>query len=443
MNITVFLGPSLNVEQAQAILPARYLPPARMGDVYRAAQQRPDAIAIIDGFFENTAAVWHKEILFAIEQGIPVYGASSMGALRAAELHAFGMRGVGMIFEHYASGAIEDDDEVAVVHAPSADMADSLSEAMVNLRAGLITAHQRGLISEASCVALTNTAKAMFYAERNWPHLLERCAGCGVPDAEAQALRSFVEIERPNQKRDDAIALLTLLASGPVAPQAAPAWRLEHTVYWENVCTYYGTRGAANDERALSFEQLRNHVRLSAPNRAALRRHALLLNLVEAEARRLRLGVPDLRQAMQQFRYRRGLQGAGPLRAWMEAQGLDQEGCLELARLEALELLLAGRLAEQGDHYLERALRMDGSYPQALAAARATWDGMQLAAGAELTEDDVDSVDAALAWYEQRHGRIGVELAQHAADLGFTGKRQFLHELFGAYLADQRGAVAA
>ena len=42
-----------------------------------------------------------------------------MGALRAAELHAFGMRGVGRIFEAFRDGELEDDDEVAVVHGPA------------------------------------------------------------------------------------------------------------------------------------------------------------------------------------------------------------------------------------------------------------------------------------------------------------------------------------
>ena len=54
-----------------------------------------------------------------------------MGALRAAELDAFGMRGVGQIYASYRCGqfilplgrtsaheSFEDDDEVALLHAP-------------------------------------------------------------------------------------------------------------------------------------------------------------------------------------------------------------------------------------------------------------------------------------------------------------------------------------
>ena len=42
-----------------------------------------------------------------------------MGALRAAELHVFGMVGVGRVFELFRDGLLEDDDEVAVAHGPA------------------------------------------------------------------------------------------------------------------------------------------------------------------------------------------------------------------------------------------------------------------------------------------------------------------------------------
>ena len=68
------------------------------------ARGPPARIAIIDGLFEQVPAVWHKELLFAMARGVEVSGAASMGALRAAELHAFGMIGVGPTFAAYKSG---------------------------------------------------------------------------------------------------------------------------------------------------------------------------------------------------------------------------------------------------------------------------------------------------------------------------------------------------
>ena len=51
------------------------------------AALRPRQSLIIDGSFQSQPAVRHKEILWALSRGIPVIGAASMGALRAAELY--------------------------------------------------------------------------------------------------------------------------------------------------------------------------------------------------------------------------------------------------------------------------------------------------------------------------------------------------------------------
>ena len=66
---------------------APQLPPVAQGDVLRALAHQPRLIGIIDGYFDTVPAVWHKEILYAMERGVHVFGASSIGALRAVELH--------------------------------------------------------------------------------------------------------------------------------------------------------------------------------------------------------------------------------------------------------------------------------------------------------------------------------------------------------------------
>ena len=143
--VAVFLGPTLPRDEACAVLDAEYLPPAAHGDVLRAVRRGFRVIGLVDGVFERVPAVWHKEILFALSEGVHVYGAASMGALRAAELGAFGMHGVGAIHRAYAEGALEDDDEVAVAHGGAEDGFRPLSDAMVDIRATLeAIIHQQG-----------------------------------------------------------------------------------------------------------------------------------------------------------------------------------------------------------------------------------------------------------------------------------------------------------
>ena len=221
MNVYVFLGPTMSVDDARQILPdATYLPPAAQSDILSLVEQvRPDAILLIDGVFTQALSVWHKEILYALERGVPFYGASSMGALRAAETAAFGAIGVGRIFESYVSGELTDDDEVAVVHS-SAEMGHRLlSEAMVNIRASLAAARDTGIIDEAAHDRLVGLAKQRFYPERSYRQLLADAATTDLDPDTLTALSGFLKTSAIDQKREDAITLLTLIRDqGPTVP---------------------------------------------------------------------------------------------------------------------------------------------------------------------------------------------------------------------------------
>ena len=216
----VFAGPSVAGVDRDAYPGLRFHPPARQGDVWRAVQDAPTAIGIIDGFFEGVPAIWHKEILWALHEGVPVLGASSMGALRAAEMDAFGMIGVGRIFRWYRDGVIEDDDEVALVHGPEEIGSPALSLPMVNVRA----------TAEAAIAAgnpigdLISVAKAQFYKARTWNSVLEGS------DLTAETA-DWVRANAIDQKQLDAIALLERMVVGDlVQPEISEPF--EHTNLW-------------------------------------------------------------------------------------------------------------------------------------------------------------------------------------------------------------------
>jgi len=78
----------------------------------------PRAIVLLDGVFHQSLAVWHKEIVYALLEDTIVIGAASMGALRAAEMHRYGVIGIGRVFEMYRDGE-EDDSLVAMTYDPA------------------------------------------------------------------------------------------------------------------------------------------------------------------------------------------------------------------------------------------------------------------------------------------------------------------------------------
>ncbi|MGA9404739.1 MAG: TfuA-related McrA-glycine thioamidation protein, partial [Methanoregula sp.] len=159
--IIVFLGPSLDQASAAKILAAEYRPPAKRGDILAAVADGADIIGLIDGVFHQDCAVAHREILTAVKGGITVVGASSMGALRAAEMDTLGMTGIGRIYHMYKDGTITSDDEVALVFDPVSGYA--LSEPLINIRCTLKNAEAAGVITPTAHAALLGAARSVFY----------------------------------------------------------------------------------------------------------------------------------------------------------------------------------------------------------------------------------------------------------------------------------------
>ncbi len=250
MNAVVFVGPSLPPSLRPCDPALDWRPPVRQGDVYRAALARPAIIGIVDGYFEVTPTVWHKEILWAMAEGIHVYGSASIGALRAAELAPFGMKGVGQIYQAFRDGILEDDDEVAVLHGPEELGYPALTEAMVNIRATLAAAVRDGVLEPSTAAALTQIAKAMFYKDRTYPAMLRALSGQGLTGTPLRALAASLSAGRRDLKADDALAMLDAvrrhLALG-VSPLRV-GYDFARTAAWEIACR----RSAAGSDEELA-----------------------------------------------------------------------------------------------------------------------------------------------------------------------------------------------
>lgn len=202
--LIAFLGPSL--PRAEVPRDVEVLPPAKRGDVLAALERGPRALALIDGVFEASPSVWHRELLAALESGVAVFGASSMGALRAAELDGHGMIGVGTIYGWYRDGVLTDDAEVALLHADAEHGFRPLTLPLVNVRHVAARARSSRALRPAEADALVAAAEACFYADRSWPRVLETVrwsastrarwdafAANGLEDLKAEDARACLE----------------------------------------------------------------------------------------------------------------------------------------------------------------------------------------------------------------------------------------------------------
>lgn len=203
--VVVFLGPSLSRARAEEILEADYRPPARRGDIYRAAQEGAQIIVLIDGVFFQDCSVAHKEFIYALDAGARVLGASSMGALRASELDVYGMEGIGLIYQAYRSGQLESDDEVALTFDPFTW--EPRSEPLVNIRFNLDLAWQKELISTAGKDRLFRSAQSLYFPDRSYEKMMET-ARPFVPEEERERFREFLATNGRDFKMEDAIMAL-------------------------------------------------------------------------------------------------------------------------------------------------------------------------------------------------------------------------------------------
>lgn len=206
--IVVFAGPSLSGCDLSHYAAFAFLPPARCGDILAALERGATSLLLIDGYFDSTAAPWHKEILAALARGCMVAGAASMGALRAAECERFGMIGVGEVYRLYASGAIDCDSEVAVLHGPPELDYCPLTDAMADIRWRVRQALVSGEIDEAENDRLLAEAEKVHFKQRHWAEIVSRA----VSDAGKRA--RLMARAGDSRKREDALLALRLLRDG-------------------------------------------------------------------------------------------------------------------------------------------------------------------------------------------------------------------------------------
>lgn len=156
-----------------------------------------------------------------------------MGALRAAELHAFGMVGIGRIFEWYRDGVLEADDEVAVCHGDESSAFRPLSVALVNIRVTLRRAVSEGVASVADAHELTALAQALFYPDRSYDAVLRAAGGDRRRWATLQSWLSAPH-HRIDQKALDAQRVLEHLANGSEIAPRVP-FHLAETEAWHEL----------------------------------------------------------------------------------------------------------------------------------------------------------------------------------------------------------------
>jgi hypothetical protein len=395
---------------------------------------RPPAIGIVDGYFQVVPAVWHKEILWAMAQGIHVFGSASMGALRAAELLEFGMEGVGWIFEQFACGAFEDDDEVAVTHQNEHGMPPygALSEAMVNIRRTLETAVSAAVISSPTGARLVGLAKSRFYPERAYPGILRLGYEAGLPSAELDGLAEWLPTGRIDQKRRDALAMLRTIRErldAGMTPKTVD-YHFEQTQLFEELSRQATELAVAASVPGQPVAELLDELRLEG-RLPRLRLQALGRALVIREARGHLPPLDDeaVSETVRRFRRDHNMTGQGDIERWADENELTDDQLIGLLHDEAVVRWACETVGGDADRYLLDVLRISGSYSRLRGRASAKRQASEADPGAEDPIALMSRSDELLEWFSARRNGVARGLEDLAEQLGFDDGIDLLRAL--------------
>jgi hypothetical protein len=172
----LFAGPSLHGLPHNLLSPNQVLlrPPARRGDIDCLVNQTPRVgkISLADGLFHSELAVSHAELRRALQQGWEVWGVSSMGAIRACEMHHMGMKGVGQVYESFVADPDLSDDEVALLHSPRMPYHPT-SEPLIHIRLFLEHMVTQGHLASDSATQILQSLKNRWFGYRTLDLLTE------------------------------------------------------------------------------------------------------------------------------------------------------------------------------------------------------------------------------------------------------------------------------
>lgn len=206
----IFLGPSLPVQRARAILDADYRGPAKKGDLLQLILRETETVGLIDGFFLQDYPPTPIEVYNLVKKkGTVLYGSSSLGALRAAELSKYGMIGVGKIYDLFRRGVLDSDDEVAVSFT---DYSSYKSEALIDIRYNLFLAEKKSVINNETKKHILKVSRNIYFPYRTYDDILDRCKQKYPSDIHfIEQFREYLKTDKKSLKEIDAIHLLNTI----------------------------------------------------------------------------------------------------------------------------------------------------------------------------------------------------------------------------------------
>ena len=208
----VFGEPSLELLTAEMHARIDTRPPIRKGDLEALCNEsHPGTVLILDGLFASELALNPTEIRQTMDAGWQVYGAASMGAIRAAELWPLGMIGLGDVYNLFRTGCLSSDADVAVLYVGPSFREVTLS--MVHIRFLINHIRHRHGLRMPQARRMKLAAQRLYWTERSLARLLTTWRAMDIDENDLDVFSHLVDDPALHpKKRDGYYATATLLA---------------------------------------------------------------------------------------------------------------------------------------------------------------------------------------------------------------------------------------
>ena len=369
MKITVFGGPTISEQEVKEIVKADYLPPVRHSDVVSLVRNdKPDVIVIFDGEIISYPTVWHNEIIEALNCGVKVYGAAGIGALRAVELHNFGMIGIGKIFAQYRDKLLEADSEVFVKYDRQGNSFVPLSKPMVNFRATFKAALSGNLIKEDEHEALLNAAGSLNFEERTFENISLNLQKENLDPVSLEKLEKIMQEHYIDLQKEDAIETLQVVNRLTLKDIQTPLpSKNEYDLFFNAM--YERDRKVKGKNIDIPLYILSNFISLRHPQMEDVNSNALNreITLLFAEVMKIEPSEQDITKERLRFKKRFSLVSAKAFNEWLEKNDQSEAEFSRLmedqAKIRKAQMWYSIRLGfAKNTKYLLDALKLNNTY---------------------------------------------------------------------------------
>lgn len=218
------------------------MPPIQRGQLLKDIDLGYNVVAIVDGKFDQNLAVTPSEVMDALRAGVRIYGASSMGALRAAECENYGAIGCGKIFEFIKKSENFRDDFLGQLFIDQKTFDQTFqwkNKTYVDFYFAAADLAAKKKISKKHAEKIREIYQQIFYAERGLDSLLQLVHKQKKDAAELTQVAQLIFAEKITQKSRDAMELLHLIKKDLEKIQKANAQILAEAQKAPNPLNFY------------------------------------------------------------------------------------------------------------------------------------------------------------------------------------------------------------